>query len=925
MADLTGTSIKDNYKRIIQLTGSGQVELSASAGTGKYLTDGAGNASPFALSQSRAGLGTDSPEDLLHLYSGSGSAGIRIDSQLPSVLLIDNNSPTGGAGTFKLQTDGTDDSNVGAFIIEDLNASLVSQGKPFIIQTGADTNSLYIQADNKVGIGTSTPAKALDVAGDIGLTGDIYVAQAKNIYFDSTDTKIYADATGDEKLYIEADSDIVLAPDVNLVINATALDVNSATIDTSTQTVTVELNQAADSFTFDGAADNILSIDGANNRVGIGTAAPASTLEISATVPEIRLTDSDASGTPYALIQASQGNLTISADDSAAIGSSNIAFEVDNSEAMRIIAGGDIGIGTTSPAADLDVNSADDEVALFRATTTYSSGSSGPYIGLEGKDSDGTNRELARIKATSTGADIGDLQFQTRSSTTPSTKMTILNSGDVGIGTASPSCEATGNSLLHIADTGGSNPAILNLSGGTGGNASASGVIAFTDPGVLTQRIAQIVGEVDGTDASDVGGKLDFYTQLDNGALTHRMVIKNDGNVGIGTTSPDGTLHIADNSAADDKPQFIIENTNAGQYSPSILFKSYSDRSTAHIRSGFETGSNWTDTKTIFAVSNSAGVMTDLLTLHNSNVGIGTTSPLALLSTFGGVNGGPPTSSTTSNAIVRLGGVTGDTSAFALDIGQTNSGTNRYWMQTRNNVADLSDTSYPALTLNELGGNGGIGTAAPSALLEIEGVGAPLVKVHATNISGVAGFSAVGTTSAQTRTCTAGVYKHGGITRGCAYIGFQAVDGAQGFLWLDDDDDLRASEDAAHIGTGTGQTVHDDITASDERLKDISSDAFPYGLSDINKLTPIRFKYKNKSKKDWKLGLGAQTTQPIVPETVLDTGICIDGYDYDPDDTMKATAKSDDTKLTMSYNQFIPILIKAVQELSAEVDKLKQQ
>ena len=33
--------------------------------------------------------------------------------------------------------------------------------------------------------------------------------------------------------------------------------------------------------TFDGAADNILSIDGANNRVGIGTAAPASTLEIS--------------------------------------------------------------------------------------------------------------------------------------------------------------------------------------------------------------------------------------------------------------------------------------------------------------------------------------------------------------------------------------------------------------------------------------------------------------------------------------------------------------------------------------------------------------------------------------------------------------------------------------------------------------------
>ena len=235
MADFTGTKIEDTYKRIIQLTGSGQVELSATAATGKYLTDGAGNSSPLALSQSRAGLGTAAPAESLHIYNNSGVAGIRIDSQFPSITFIDNNSPTGGAGTFRIQADGTDDSNVGAFVVEDMNASLVSQGKPLIIQTGADTNSLYIQADNKVGIGTSTPSKDFYVSGDIGLTGDIYVAQAKHIYFDSTDTKIYADATGDEKLYIEADSDIVLAPDVNLVITSTAIDVDSATVDFATQ------------------------------------------------------------------------------------------------------------------------------------------------------------------------------------------------------------------------------------------------------------------------------------------------------------------------------------------------------------------------------------------------------------------------------------------------------------------------------------------------------------------------------------------------------------------------------------------------------------------------------------------------------------------------------------------------------------------
>jgi hypothetical protein len=115
---------------------------------------------------------------------------------------------------------------------------------------------------------------------------------------------------------------------------------------------------------------------------------------------------------------------------------------------------------------------------------------------------------------------------------------------------------------------------------------------------------------------------------------------------------------------------------------------------------------------------------------------------------------------------------------------------------------------------------------------------------------------------------------------------------------------------------------------SDERLKDISSDAFPYGLAEINNLTPIKFKFKDAVKNVDRLGFGAQTTETILPEVVKDTGDCIHGYDQITNEetgvmTSVAKGNESETKLTMQYNQIIPVLVKAVQELSAEVDKLK--
>lgn len=112
-------------------------------------------------------------------------------------------------------------------------------------------------------------------------------------------------------------------------------------------------------------------------------------------------------------------------------------------EGMRIMPSGNVGIGTTSPISTLDVDGAitangGGNINMRAPTTsTYDSGD------LVWYNSDGT--EKSRINA-GTGA-TGFLYFSVGSPT--STKMTINNNGDVGIGTISPSYR------LHVVGTAG--------------------------------------------------------------------------------------------------------------------------------------------------------------------------------------------------------------------------------------------------------------------------------------------------------------------------------------------------------------------------------------------------------------------------------------------------------------------------------------
>ena len=103
------------------------------------------------------------------------------------------------------------------------------------------------------------------------------------------------------------------------------------------------------------------------------------------------------------------------------------------------------------------------------------------------------------------------------------------------------------------SDTPGSDPvfAFYRTRGTDGAETSVQdgddlGTISWIGYGGSYNQAAQILAEVDGAAASgDMPGRLIFETTADGSSTTsRRMVIKNDGKIGIATTHPSGTLDV---------------------------------------------------------------------------------------------------------------------------------------------------------------------------------------------------------------------------------------------------------------------------------------------------------------------------------------------------------------------------------------------
>ena len=357
--------------------------------------------------------------------------------------------------------------NVGTANNQNLDAT------PRIIEDGVGTNSALWLATGAVHLGVDDTGADFRVFSATTGEGLFYDASEDELGLLLTTKLKFHDIGGGEEMYASGNGVLVLNSGTSLTITTPTLDLTCSTkvdfdspiLDTVTQGVTVELKQQVDALSFDGASDNILNIDAANNRVGIGCSTPGSPLEVRgpvgadfagaglltlSTAEVDHITSGDVlgaiqfqapvetSGTDAILPGAaiwgeSEGSFTSSANHTA------LVFATANSETalayaqerMRIDNEGKVGIGTSDPVRLLHINGSNAQILLEESATQF------VRLGVE----------ITSDDMCLGWDDSDDMHFGLFESTIDahiSTLMIITSAGNVGIGTESPTAQ------LHI-------------------------------------------------------------------------------------------------------------------------------------------------------------------------------------------------------------------------------------------------------------------------------------------------------------------------------------------------------------------------------------------------------------------------------------------------------------------------------------------
>ena len=623
-------------------------------------------------------------------------------------------------------------------------------------------------------------------------------------------------------------------------------------------------------------------------------------------------------------------------------------------EKLIVKSNGNVGIGTSTPLAKLDIQGTQGQ--LFSVTDNLS----------------GSIFAVADIS----GVPIFDVN---------SSGVSYFD-GDVGIGTTGPSAK------LHIStgatyEVGSLSGSILIEPTGVAFDGYGAGIVLGAGRGGRASGGAAIASVLDSASDPDRSGLSFFYHNATFGdPRTEGMRLAADGNVGIGTTSPGSKLEINENSTGTVYSKVFNQNAGVSATARMAVVAQSAQLDIIATSAGYTGVSGWADSGVISTDSGASGglilnaqtgglklqtaLSTKMVVLASGNVGIGTTSPITKLNVAGniavtatkayrmynaanngwgemsfieadnriqfnrgiqnsGVDWRLSENSASSYVCALQGnfgiGTTGPDSRLTVSSGTTNAVANFKSTDAAAYIAIADNSSTNAL-VNQIGvtgndmwfatddvermridssGNVGIGasTTSPSHTLE----------VRDGTISGeIAKFSAIGATVV-IESSTAGNAKLflKPNTTGSKRAEFRVTDANDyGFLWTaDTSTNGTAYMELEASSTGGGDlTVKGDVIAygspSDKKYKE-NIKPIESALDKAMKLQGVTFDWKdNDSILDIKEDIGfiAQDVQEVLPELVRE---------------------NKKGNLSLRYQGITPILLEAIKELKAEIEELK--
>ncbi len=661
-----------------------------------------------------------------------------------------------------------------------------------------------------VGIGTSSPSAVLQIAtatqniDRIRLTGQEFYQAANSDDVNGVSLLLGANRSGNRQLWI-ADSSQLTPNTSNTVIR---INPNSRDIS---------------AFATDGVTSKTLSLNASGGFVGIGNVSPVAPLTVGNSTDRrgyVQLRNDGSSGPVLQLYNTLSGGRTYNIYSGfSASGTFDIAdLTAGNISRLTITASGHVGVGTVTPQRKLHVSSASSSDGLLLDNGTSDSSNLIFHDSTQGVSGvtwnlDSTNGAFRIFTEPITSVD-------PLIATNGSERLTILPSGEVGIGTTNPVDK------LHVfgvstVTSGTGNLSMIPDFGGAAYIQSYQGVGVF--------RPLKIDGLGVSFDAK--GSNFGFIS----------------GNVGIGTTGPAAALHLVTQNTA--SPAVVIDtDADVGDQA----FK---------IRSSGDGGAGLTDANTKFIV------------MGSGNVGIGTSNPLTKFTVSGGdltVTGGGYPALYAHNTDKADG-------TYGKTWGWMNYSGGLYlnaYAATNSNVAPGAPIT--AMYIQDTTANVGIGTASPTSKLEVRG-GNAFIEGRAYIYSN-SGWGAV------TPSVTLALGDNDTGFNWISDGEFQVYANNQPRMHFDlsgntgvGTTDPQYSLDVAgnfRVGgqayTNTGAATF--TVLSDVRYKDVHGN-YERGLNDLLKVETIRFNYKKENPLGSDpiheyVGLSAQNLQTAIPEAV---------------------------------------------------------